>query len=307
MDINMRLFPVFAGLALMAAPVVADVPKVVADIAPVHALVATVMEGLGEPVLILKPNVSPHEYALRPSQARALQGAGLVVWIGHELTPWLEKPIESLATGAVKLELLDAEETQVLPARMDGQEDEHDHDHGHDHDGADPHAWLDPQNARIWLGLIAGELARIDPEHADDYRANAVRAQAGIDLLMTDISVILHPVKDQPFVTLHDAYQYFEARFGLRSVGSVTLSDASDASPARVVALRDRLAAEGVHCAFQEPGTNAGVLQGLAAGGDLTVTTLDPMGRDLPIGAGLYAGVLQAMAQAFVVCVGTEK
>jgi zinc transport system substrate-binding protein len=75
----------------------ADVPRVAVDIAPVHSLVARVMEGVGTPDLILPPGASPHEYSLRPSEAAALQEADIVFWMGEDLTPWMEDAVETLA------------------------------------------------------------------------------------------------------------------------------------------------------------------------------------------------------------------
>src|SRR6056297_1885864 len=194
----------FAGAAL------AETPKVVADITPVHSLVAQVMEGAGTPALLIAPGASPHGYAMRPSEAAALDAAELVFWMGEGLTPWLEGAIDSLAGDAQVIALLGAGETRVLPFREgiafeahdekghddhshddhghEGHDehghdehghDEHGHDeHGHGHDGADPHTWLDPTNARAWLDVIAAELAGHDPGNAALYKANAAAAQA---------------------------------------------------------------------------------------------------------------------------------
>ncbi|MFT4959783.1 MAG: zinc transport system substrate-binding protein [Paracoccaceae bacterium] len=290
-------------LALMAAPANAEVPNVVADIAPVHGLVAQVMEGVGTPDLILQPGISPHGYALRTSQARALGQAGLVVWVGPQLTPWLEKPVASLAGEAKKLTLLAEETTQSLPFREGAEEEEEEgHDHDHDHEGVDPHAWLDPENAQIWLGLIAEKLAGIDPENAGIYRANAVKGQAELQALMAELDGTLSPVRRTPFITYHDAFQYFEARFGLQNAGFVTLSDGAGASPARVSALRDHVADLDVECAFSEPGVDPGVLQGINTDNGMALSILDPMGRDLTLGVGFYSELLRNMAQKFVSC-----
>lgn len=305
----MRILSRVVGLMLLAGPVVGEVPHVVADIAPIHALVAQVMEGVGTPDLIVQGGGAPHGMAMRPSQARLLQQADLVVWIGPELTPWLEKPVVSLASGAVKLALLSTEFTLILPVR-DGDEDEHGHEvegHSHDHEGVDPHAWLAPSNAQIWLMTIAVELGKLDPENAERYRKNAVNGQVELLGLTAEIGAILRPVQSHPFVTFHDAFQYFEVQFGLRNVGFVTLSDATNASPARVAALRERLAAQDVQCAFGEPGVDMGILQGIDAGNGLTTAVLDPLGRDLPIGAGFYAKLLRAMAFSFVECMAAGE
>ncbi|MEZ5912967.1 MAG: zinc ABC transporter substrate-binding protein [Paracoccaceae bacterium] len=170
------------ALALCPAVTRAGVPEVQADIAPVHSLVARVMAGVGEPGLIVDAGASPHSFALRPSQARALQDADLVFWVGPELEPWLSDAMITLTEDAVAIALFDAPETRRLAAReaalFDGDHD-HDHDHdqgddhaeaqdddhaeGHDHGADDPHAWLDPENAIAWLGVIAEALAGADP------------------------------------------------------------------------------------------------------------------------------------------------
>ena len=132
----------------------AEVPRVAADIAPVHSLVARVMNGIGSPALIVQPGASPHEYALRPSEAAALQAADLVFWVGPDLTPWMTHAIETLADDATVTALLDAEGTQRLDFREgvgfeahehgadeheDHEAEHHEEDHGdaHGHDHAD--------------------------------------------------------------------------------------------------------------------------------------------------------------------------
>ncbi|WP_214644966.1 zinc ABC transporter substrate-binding protein [Tritonibacter litoralis] len=129
----------------------ADVPNVVTDIAPVHGLVSRVMAGVGEPSLLVRPGSSPHGYSMRPSEARALDQANLVFWVGHELTPWLEGPIEELGGDAHVIELLEAKGTvhhdfrtgATFEAHDHGDHDEHGHEdheeHAHDDHGHDDH------------------------------------------------------------------------------------------------------------------------------------------------------------------------
>lgn len=130
---------------VLAGAAWAEAPRVVADIAPVHSLVARVMDGVGVPDLIVSPGASPHEYRLRPSQAAALQGANVVIWTGENLTPWMEDTIATLAPEAAGLALLEVDGTLVLDAREtavfgaeDGHDD-HDHDNHKDHDDHDGH------------------------------------------------------------------------------------------------------------------------------------------------------------------------
>ncbi|WP_375573201.1 zinc ABC transporter substrate-binding protein [Ahrensia marina] len=143
----------------------ADVPNVAADIAPIHSLVARVMDGVGTPNLVIPAGASPHSYNLRPSEASALQEADLVFWMGEDLSPWLKDTVETLASGAVVTELLEVDGIELLDFRENalfeahshgdhehghGEEhahDDHDHDHGeehahddHDHDHGEEHA-----------------------------------------------------------------------------------------------------------------------------------------------------------------------
>ena len=330
----------------------ADVPRVATDITPVHSLVAQVMGDLGQPDLVVRPGMSPHGYAMRPSEARALDRADLVVWIGPGLTPWLEDAIGALAEGARVLDLLDAPQTATLPTRSgarferhvhgdDHGHDDHDdahgeeahethdghdhegHDHAHDdhahedhegHDhgdahahgtGPDPHAWLDPVNAAEWVWLIAAELSRLDPQNAVTYSANAAQAQADLAALEAEISDQLAGLSDRPFLVFHDAYQYFETRFGVTAAGAVSLGDASEPGPARLSELRGLVDAENIVCAFAEPQFNTAILDRVF-GDDLRTATLDPLGQDQPAGPGLYPALLRSMAGAMTDCLTPE-
>lgn len=320
-----------ALLLTCATPVLAEAPRVAVDIAPLHSLVAQVMAGVGEPDLIVRPGASPHSYALRPSEARALQQADLVVWVGDDLTPWLEKPLMALSDAGRQIALLDHPSTARLAYRDladDDHDDAHtqtghddhdhaqethdDHDHAqeahethdddHDHSGTDPHAWLDPGNASAWLSLLAEELAALDPGHADRYRANAAEAQARLAELTIQIAAELQPMQGKPFIAFHDAYQYFERPFGLTLAGTVSLGDASSPSPARLAHLREEVVEEGVSCAFSEPQYNTALLETAVEGTGAAIFVLDPLGAGLEPGPALYPQVLRDMAASFAAC-----
>jgi len=299
---------VFSTLLLSSAAL-ADVPEVVTDIAPIHGLVARVMGELGAPELLVEPGASPHGYALRPSQAAGLQRADLVVMMGHELTPWLEGPVAQLAAGAVVMELLDTQGTMVLSAREEAAfepDDHHEHDHDHAHEGADPHAWLDPQNAVAWLASIADALAELDPANAETYRANAAEGRAEIAAAQAAAADRLAPLAERPFVVFHDAFQYFEARFALAGVGAISLSDAAPPSAARVAEIRALVEAEGVVCAFSEPQFNPAILDTVTQGTGARLGTVDPVGAPLSTGPGFYPALIAAITNDVAACLGGE-
>ena len=91
----MRIFILlFLGLFAGGAAWSAE-PQVVVSIKPIHSLVAGVMQGIAEPLLLVKGGGSPHGYVLRPSEARALAQADLIVWVGRSLERGIEKPLAS--------------------------------------------------------------------------------------------------------------------------------------------------------------------------------------------------------------------
>ena len=142
-----RLFTTVSAITLLTgSAALADSPRVVADIAPVHSLVSRVMDGIGKPDLIVPNETSPHDYRLRPADAEALENAGLVFWMGEGLTPWMERALESLSGEATIVELLALDETKTLPFREGALFDAHDHSEHDDHDDHDDHDHDKEQN-----------------------------------------------------------------------------------------------------------------------------------------------------------------
>ncbi|SMX42452.1 zinc ABC transporter substrate-binding protein [Maliponia aquimaris] len=300
--------------ACFALPVAAraEVPKVVTDIGPVESLTALVMQGLGTPERLLPPGASPHEMALRPSQARLLSEADLVIWVGPDLTPQLARQIEALAPEARSLPLAKVAGTHLLPAREAGlfAHDHGDEDHGHDdhahddgHAAHDSHPWLDPDNALVWLGAIASALAEADPDNAAAYNANAAQGAAEIATARAEAGALLAPLADVPLGVGHDALQYFERSFGLTVLGAVSDSDSATPGPARLAALRDTYAATPPACLLTEPGTDPRLLGAVADAG-IPVVELDSLGAGLPQGPGLYPALLRDLAARIAECAG---
>jgi zinc transport system substrate-binding protein len=304
-----------------ATAAMADVPHVVTDIPPIHALTSQVMHGVGAPVLLLDRGADEHNFQLRPSQMADISRADMAIWIGPELTPWLARAWQSAKADAVSLPLLSMKGTitRDYAAKDEGHEghghddhghggDEHDDhgndDHGHDdsghddhaHSGVDAHAWLDPRNASFWLDEIADTLAQRDPANAALYRANAQKAKADIAALDAELATLLAPVKDKGFVTYHDAYGYFTAHYGLTFAGSIALGDASGAGAAHISALGQKIATD-VVCVFPEAQHDARLLLQLLDGTKAKAgAALDPVGAVQEPGAEAYAALMRALA-----------
>lgn len=309
---------------LTATPALAEIPQVVTDIPPVHALVSQVMGDLGQPELLLAKGADEHDFQLKPSQARAVEAAGLVVWIGPELTPWLDSALDTRPDNAAALTLMQADGTTLRDYAMadapmeeeaghdaanhdaaDEGEAGHSHeDHAaHSHDGADPHAWLDPGNAQVWLGLIAAELARLDPGNAAVYAANAASATERLAALDAEVAAILAVARGKPIVTYHDAFGYFADHYGLTIVGTIAEGDASSPGAARLAGLRGMVEAGEVLCLFPEAQHDPALVTQMAEGTEARIGGgLDPVGSTLEPGQGAYAALLTGLAQTIAEC-----
>ncbi|XHE14431.1 zinc ABC transporter substrate-binding protein ZnuA [Agrobacterium deltaense] len=322
------LIPLMASVAIAAAASGATAaPNVVVSIKPVHSLVAAIMQGVGEPQLIVDGAASPHTYNLRPSNARTLEKADLVFWVGPGLEAFLQKPLEALASKATVVELEDAKGLEKLPFREGGPFEAHDHgeeghgeheghaeeagthDHGHDHGhddhehGAyDTHLWLDPANAKAMAQEIETALITADAGNAAIYQANTKKLIDDIDTLDTEIADTIKPVKDKPFIVFHDAYQYFEHRYGVKTAGSITVSPETLPGADRVSQMQEKVRQLGATCVFAEPQFEPKLISVITEGTAAKSATLDPEAATLEPGPDLYFKLMRGIAGSLKDC-----
>jgi ABC-type Zn uptake system ZnuABC Zn-binding protein ZnuA len=160
---------------------------------------------------ILRPNADPHEYEPRPSDARALGSAKLVLRSGGDVDGWLGDLIGEAGGGARVVTLEDAVRRW----------------------GEDPHWWQDPRNAILAVEAIRRALTRADPGGRAAYRRNAAayvgrlrRLDRGIERCIGEI-----PPARRKLVTTHDALGYYAHRYGLEIVGALIPSLSTQAQP----------------------------------------------------------------------------
>lgn len=325
-------FHAYGKTGLLAASIILSMgsasfaaPKVVASIKPVHSLVSMVMGDLGAPTLLVAGGDSPHTYSLRPSDAQALSEADLVVLVDSDrLELFLDKPLDSLASRARELDLADTDGTTRLALREGGlfeahhhdDDDDHDHesddaddhddDHGHDDDETDAHYWLDPDNALVWLDAIARELTEIDPANAATYAENAKQAGIAIASLKAEIAATMRPVQGKSFIVFHDAYHYFENRFGIAAAGSITVSPETAPGAARISEIHQKLTQAGAVCVFTEPQFPPRIVTTVTEGTGARTGELDPLGAALADGPTLYPELLRGLAADLVACLGAN-
>lgn len=298
---------------------------VVASIKPLHSLVAAVMEGTGEPTLLVEGAASPHNYSLKPSQARTLENAEVIFWIGENLEAFLEKPVATIGGNARSVELVQAPGVETIEfgeehAHHHGEadheeagheDDDDDHEEaghedgdGHHHEGVDPHIWLDPHNAEAMVSEIAAVLAEADPDNAETYENNAAALQTRIEELEDGISTQLEALGDESFIVFHDGYQYFVGHFGLHQAGALTLTPEVSPGAAQVAEIQSEITDAGAKCVFAEPQFQSSLIDVVTEGTDARTGTLDPLGADLTPGPELYFELMNGMATSFSQCLG---
>ena len=309
-----------------------EAPVVVTSIKPIHSLVSAIMQGVGKPELIVDGAASPHTYNLKPSNARALQDAKVIFWVGPGLEAFLEKPLESLgsdaivarldnAPGLVKLPFREggafeahddaaehgsasADEHQHAEADHDHVEADHDHDHG-DHGAFDTHLWLDPMNAKAMTTEITTTLVAADPANALTYEANAKALDDKLDALDKEIAATVSPVKDKPFIVFHDAYQYFEHRYHIRVAGSITVSPETIPGAERVSEIHKKVGDLGATCVFAEPQFEPRLVDVVIEGTKAKSGVLDPEAATLPAGPDLYFTLMRGIADSMKNCLAS--
>jgi len=308
-----------ALLLALAAPAWGQTPPavpVVASVLPIHSLVAGVMEGVGKPFLLVPGGASPHSFALRPSDARRLEAAKAVFWVGPTLETFLVRPLKALTRDATVVALAGVAGVTRLPFREGGPWDEHGHGaeaaqrhgeaHEHDHEdvdhGIDAHAWLDPLNAVVFVGAIAAALEQADPANAKAYRTNAVRVVGKLRALDAELRRTLAPAEGRPYIVFHDAYQYFEARYGLHPAGSITVSPELSPGARRLVDIRKRIRSDKAVCVFAEPQFEPKLVRTVIEGTGTRIGTLDPLGARLKPGPGAYFQLLRNLAKDLTTC-----
>jgi len=299
--------------------------KVIASIKPLHSLVSYVMDGVGTPDILVDGSSSPHTFQLKPSHATMLQEADIVFWIGEDLESFLETPLESIAKNSKHITLMESDEIELLKFRekniFGGHDDHDDHGDGHDehdehadehgnghddhHDGHahgehDIHFWLDPEIAKTIVKIVTRELSEIDPANSSTYKSNSTKAINEIDQLIMDTKSKIN--SNASYVVFHDAYQYFEKRFGVEVVGALTVNPEVLPGAKQLSEIREVIEHENINCLFSEPQFNPSIAETIASDTGIKSAIIDPLGAELDLGKDLYFDLIGDIASSFESC-----
>ena len=315
--------------------------NVVTTIKPLHSLISSVMEGVGKPSLIIEGTNNPHTFVFKPSHAEMIENADIVFWIGEDLEAFMEKPLDSLAKNAKTISFMDLASIEKLKFREqnifddhddhghddhddhghkdddhddhddhDGHDDEHDghddhddhagHHDGHNHGEFDAHIWLDPANAKEMVLEISHELSELDPSNKSKYEDNASKTIVALDKLIEEVDKSLS--KDISYIVFHDAYQYFEKRFGVIPAGALTLNPDVLPGAKQIADIQDVINDKGIKCIFSEPQYNPKIIETL--GNDMNISTgvMDPLGAYIDAGPSMYSDLINQIANSIKDC-----
>ncbi len=289
--------------------------KVVVTLKPVHSLVTALMQGVGQPKLLLDDSQSPHNMSLRPSQRRMLNEADLIVWIGAALEPSLSHLLQSGQSHAEVVSMLESPGLQRLRVRDSKTWSSHVHSHHH-HDGElettlhspmqDSHIWLSPANAQQMVRYLTRIVTRLDASNRERYMQNSRTLLARLQALDEQLRSDLETVKKIPYVVFHDAYQYFEAHYALNAVGSVNIDPDQISGARHIHRLRQTIQSRQARCLFTEPQFEPRLVHTLTEGLALNIAELDPLGMQLPAGPESYFMLMKGLSNNLVDCLSRE-
>ena len=297
------LFFLICGLAFSGAAT-AQPPQVVTSIKPLQLIAAAVLADVASPALLLPPGASPHNYALRPSDRRALLQAQRIYWVGAEMERFLQQLLtdQPQATAASTLDGVTLRLLQQSHATQDKPAIHHAHDHDHAPGTIDGHIWLDPDNARAIARFIAADITQLDPQQAAQIASNLASFEQRLSELDQRLTVRLAPLHNKPWFVFHDALGYFEDHYAIHSSGVFTLSADVQPGARHLHELRNQLSGSGPSCVFREPQFSPRLINSLGQGLDVRVSTLDPLGSDIEPDARGYETLLASVGDTLADC-----
>lgn len=290
-------------LALLPSLAHAAAPVVTVSIKPLHSIVATIMEGTGaQPGLIVTGNASPHGFQIKPSQLEAIAHSDVLFYMADSFEPFLLPAIRQAGPHSLIVPVGEKAGVDRLPQRVGGLWEIDEDEAPQKGAPLDYHLWLSPANAGAIAQFVAETLSARYPEHKKEYMENAQSFRLHLQALDTEIRTRMQPLQGVPYIVFHDAYHYFEDRYGLTPAGSVTLEPEQPVSALRIATLRQKIRQSGARCVFREPQFPSPLGETVAEGTMAHTALLDPEGSSITPGPALYETLLRQLAGQFERC-----
>lgn len=304
------LFPLLFSLGFAASLSAPASAAVVASIKPLGFIAAAIADGVTPVEVLLPDGASEHDYALRPSDVKRLQGADLVVWVGPEMEAFIsktasafpaQKNLELASLPAVKPLLITGAEEE--DEHHDEGDEHHDEAHEHHHHGQyNMHLWMSPEIARQSAVAIHQKLLELMPQSKDKLDANLEQFESELATSDAQIARQLAPVKGKGYFIFHDAYSYFEKHYGLTPLGHFTVNPEIQPGAQRLHQIRTQLVEQKATCVFAEPQFRPAVIDAVARGTQVRKGTLDPLGMGISLGKDSYVKFLSQLSSQYESC-----
>ncbi|WP_333497549.1 zinc ABC transporter substrate-binding protein ZnuA [Kluyvera sp. CHPC 1.2972] len=292
---------------------------VVASLKPLGFIASAIADGVTETQVLLPDGASEHDYSLRPSDAKRLQNADLVVWIGPEMEAFMDKSSQSIPDNKkVTIAQLDGVKPLLMKGADDddheaGDGDDHDHAHGekgdahHHHGEYNMHLWLSPEIARLSAVAIHDKLVELMPQSRARLDANLKDFEANLAATDKQVASELAPVKGKGYFVFHDAYGYYEKHYGLTPLGHFTVNPEIQPGAQRLHQIRTQLVEQKATCVFAEPQFRPAVVESVARGTSVRMGTLDPLGTNIKLSKESYPAFLTQLATQYASCLKGDK
>ena len=285
-----------AGALLTNRLIADEVPEVIASIKPLAAIAEAIA---GENVAVnalLPANISPHDFALKFSDLRALKSAKLVIWIGPQFEAVLQKPLAQRPDAQLQVAQLTG---LAWPPEQIEKDSEHSHGHVHGDLTRDLHVWLNPMNGVVIARAIAEELTKKYPAKQAVFEQNFQVFREVVTRQDAKNRQRLAGLRERGFIVMHDGYSHFVAHYGLTQLATVQLSSGVTQGIrhyGQMMALGQQ-----VGCVFSEPQLDSKAARQLAQQLGAKTAELDPLGIHLDSGGG-YPALIEGIVDAFVSC-----
>lgn len=307
---NSLLQRLLLSVALLLVIQSAEAARIVVTIPPLLSAIKPLLTSEDQVTVLLTRGQSPHGFSMKPSHALALQRADIIVSVGSGVDQWAQKTIHNVKQSR-SVEVVTMTNIPNITLIEGGHEEHHDELHhgdaSHDGDedlmGINPHLWLDMGNIEKLVAAFSQALQKKDVTQA---QAIAVKTKAWLAKLKATDNAIkqqLTPVKTVPYLVLHNAFVYFEKRYGLDNQGALHNSAERKAGVKRLVSVDDMIQKHQVKCVFQEPQLSNKQLTGLIKGSKVRLGTLDPLGD----GSMDSAQFMQRLANQYLSCLAGDK
>lgn len=229
-----------------------------------------------EVVSITKPGAEIHNYQPTPKDIIKAQDADLVIWNGLNLELWFEQFFENLRDVPSVVVTDGIEPMGIASGPYSGK--------------PNPHAWMSPTDAKIYVDNIAKAFAEHDPDNAAIYLENAENYKAEIDSVIAPIREKLNaiPENERWLVTSEGAFSYLARDFGMKELYLWPINADQQGTPQQVRAVIDNVRENNIRAVFSEstvsdaPAKQVERETDAKYGGILYVDSLTDQGGEVP-------------------------